>query len=103
MSTKTIEAEIAESNAQVVDTVFNKPVTRGGLSAAFDKVRNQQNWKMPVDAVVDVSGDFELQLIERAVIFFTGSVPSFHAKAGGALPGCRYRVCAAGYYKTIGA
>jgi hypothetical protein len=86
----------------VVDTVMGKPVTQGELSAAFDKVANKANWKNAINAVVDVN-DFEMAMIAKAVTFFTGSVAKFKPRIGAPLPKCRYRVTAAGYYKTIGA
>src|SRR5262245_2846710 len=99
MSAKLIE----ELNTLVVATVMGKPVTRGELSTAFDRVAAKGNWKNPINTVVEIANDFDMAVIKEAVIFFTGSVPEFHARGGGKLPGCHYRVTAKGYYLTIGA
>lgn len=72
------------------------------LSDAFDSVKNQQNWKLPVDA--EIPPDADLNLISEAVSFFTGSLPEFiplrTPDTGSDIAG--YRVVAAGYYAAIG-
>src|SRR5262245_44728559 len=98
-----VSAEIAASLAQVVAEVNGRKVTRGELRDAFDRVADKANWKNPVDAVIDISGDAEMAMIREAVIFFTGSVPKFAPRKGAKLPGCRYRVTARGYYLAVGA
>jgi hypothetical protein len=68
------------------------------LTAAFEMVEDSTNWKNPIDATVKLNeGDFDV--IQEAVIHFTGSVPRFsvvNKKEG------LYRVQAAGYYEAIG-
>lgn len=91
---------------QVVDQVLGQPVTRRELCAAFDRVADKANWKMPVDAIVEIATHAELATIRQAVIFFTGSVPTFKPVAiirtlDGSV--CRYRVVADGYYRAVGA
>ena len=71
------------------------------LHTAFTKVQNREHWKNPINAVVDLN-DAEMALLRDAIPFFTGSVPEFEAKKGAALPRCRYRVRAVGYYVAIG-
>lgn len=66
------------------------------LSAAFNLVAPKDNWKMPVDALLERG--YDEKLICDAVIHFTGSVPTFIKARSG-----RARVQAAGYYATIGA
>jgi hypothetical protein len=97
--------EMAEQRAWKVATVLGREVTWGELHDAFETVRPAEGWKDPIDAVVDVAGDFELLKLREAVIFFTGSVPTFAPKFGAGLkpPTCRYRVTAAGYYAAVGA
>ena len=73
------------------------PVTRGELSAAFKRVANPDNWKMPIDRIVELD-DASKNLVAAAVTFYTGSVASFTA-----MPENLYRVKADGYYKAIGA
>jgi hypothetical protein len=100
---QTIQEIEADSNAQVVAKVLGTDVTRGELLAAFNRVANKLNWKLIIDALVELDEHREMAMIREAVIFFTGSVPTFAAIAGAAKPKCRYRVTAAGYYQTVGA
>jgi hypothetical protein len=93
--------EIAESNAQVVGQVQGQPVTRGELSLAFARVQNRTNWKLAVDATVTLATNREILVLREAVIFFTGSVPTFSVVISP--DGLRYRVQAAGYYAAVGA
>jgi len=67
------------------------------LWAAFDRVRDTSNWKMPINALIEVKDAEELALIDRAITHFTGSVPTVKRRKDG-----RYRIRAAGYYMTIG-
>jgi hypothetical protein len=87
---------------QVVAKVLGKDVTRGALTLAFNRVCDIFNWKRPIDQVIELN-DAEMALIREAIIFFTGSVPTFTPMLGGKLPKCRYRVTAAGYYAAVGA
>lgn len=83
-----------------VATVKGRAVTKAQLRTAFDLVADKANWKMPIDATVqygDLDGD-RIAMIREAVIFFTGSVPTFTQLRYGWM-----RVRAAGYYNTIGA
>lgn len=102
---QTIEQIEAESNAQVVDTINGKPVTRGELSAAFDLVADKANWKMPINAVIEA--DFgTIDRVRHATIFFAGCVATTEVlecakdrKDGRS----KYRVTAPGYYRAVGA
>jgi hypothetical protein len=93
---QTLEEMKAESYAQIVATVLGNEVSRGELAAAFNKVCNAENWKLPVKASV-FANEQERAMIAAAVGFFTGSVATFKALKGG-----NYRVSAPGYYATIG-
>lgn len=44
------------------------------LAKAFDKVRNPRDWKAPIHAIIPVE---ERPVVEKAVIWFTGTVPEF--------------------------
>jgi hypothetical protein len=88
----------AEGDAQVVAEVCGRRVTRGELSAAFDKVRNSAHWKNRIDAKVRVSGYEELQMIVEAIEFFTGS----RAEVSLAPEPETYHVRAVGYFAAIG-
>ncbi len=68
------------------------------LAAVFDEVKNQKHWKLPINKVISTPSTERRALIEEAVIYFTGSVPSFTAIRGG-----KVRVQADGYYAAIGA
>ncbi len=88
---------------EVVSTVDGSSVTRGELAAIFDKIKNEEHWKNPIDKIVEIKNDHEMAMIEEAVIFFTGSVPDFKPMSQ-----CRpgrsvYHVTADGYFQAIGA
>lgn len=68
--------------------------TRRQLNDAFNLVKDRKNWKYPVNALVP--RDVDRNLIASAVIFYTGSVPTFTRE------GRKLRVRAAGYYNAIG-
>lgn len=90
-------------NAEMVAKVNGKWVSRGELSVAFDAVANKANWKNPIDKIVDLDA-YGIALVKEAVIFYTGSVPSFTAFTGTTTSGIgKYRVKAVGYYVAIGA
>src|SRR5689334_16707240 len=93
-----ILAELAAMNQQVVARSGSMEWTRGQLDALFERVRPAENWKNRIDAVVTLADDREMIGTREAVIFFTGSVPTFEPRGRN-----RYRVRAAGYYATIGA
>lgn len=69
------------------------------LSAAFDRVKNPANWKLPLKAwlTVDVT-EADRKVIDAAITFYTGSIPEWEEQAGGC-----WTVTAAGYYAAIGA
>lgn len=99
MQTQTNPAE--ESLNQVVGQFRGEPVTRRQYQAAFHRVC-APHWKDPIRKTIDLIGsdpDGEIELITDAVVFFTGSVPTFE-RIGATR---RYKVRAAGYYRTIGA
>lgn len=70
-------------------------MTRGQLKEAFEKVQNKENWKLPIDSLCVPQ---DVQNIKNAIIFFTGSVPTFKKSE----KGYTYRVQAAGYYAAVG-
>lgn len=103
---KTIQQEVAESMAQVVDRIDGRDVTRGELSAAFDRVKPADHWKNPIDATIKATAA-ERKLIERAIVFFTGSVamitPAPRTGTERGRKGHYLRIRAAGYFRTCGA
>lgn len=67
-------------------------VKKSALSASFDWVADKNDWRAPIDAVIDPSDD-RLQFLLIAVRFFTGTELKFH---GVGEPG-KVRVTADGY------
>lgn len=95
------------SEDYVVDKVCGVEVTQNQLSKIFDKVKNKENWKYPIDATIKMSLD-EQVILEYAIIHFTGSVPVFTVKKGTKIPrdntlAYEFRVRADGYYIAVGA
>lgn len=73
--------------------------TETELSAAFDRVANKVNWKLPVKALLpSITSAKEKAKIAFAITFYTGSVATF-----GKAPTGHLLVTAPGYYATIGA
>jgi hypothetical protein len=95
-------ASVEEIDANGTATEFHKDEYESNqkrLGAAFDKVKNKVNWKLPIDALLDPKED--LNLISEAITHFTGS-PSDYVTVK--RKGKEYiRVRAAGYYQCIGA
>jgi hypothetical protein len=81
----------------------HKGYTREELSEAFDRVKDRENWKMPIDkSLAGELGAADRSAIEAAVVFYAGCVPTF--KVEGGLCGAMFtRVTAPGYYVAVGA
>jgi len=62
------------------------------LGAAFDLVKDPENWKNSIDAVIDAE---KRDVVDRAIPFYTGTEAFFEDVTG--QPG-KLRVTAAGYY-----
>lgn len=92
-----IAKHIAELDAQVVDRIGGRDVTRGELRTFFDAVANPSNWKLPIDCVVTADAA-QLAMLSHAVAFFTGSTLDAWPMGGD-----RWRVTAIGYYNAVGA
>ena len=43
------------------------------LHSAFDRVKNKEHWKLPIQCTVDYKGEDDLKLVTEAVIYFTRS------------------------------
>jgi len=65
------------------------------LKALFERVENKQDWKNPIDATI-VLQESEVEKLREAIIFYTGSVPTFKRISTNV-----QRVVAAGYYATM--
>lgn len=82
------------------DSVRSGGYTQAQLNGAFDLVRNATHWKYPIDRTLPDSlglTEDDFDLIKRAIIDHTGSVPTIRKVAGGT------RVRAIGYFAAIGA
>lgn len=65
------------------------------LREVFSRVQNPRNWKAEIVSVIQAK---DRLVVNEAIVFFTGSVPTFTACSHG-----RLLVRAAGYYEEIGA
>ena len=74
--------------------------SRAELKAAFDRVCNPNNWKMPIRGVMISAADREIT--EEAVIFFAGCRPEFREVTRPGFEG-QLMVHAVGYYMAVGA
>lgn len=101
----TSEQAVREDRAQEVDIINGKPVTRGELSDAFDLVVPRDNWKRPIDRVIEADFD-TIDRVRRATVFFAGCVATVEViePAADRTDGkAKYRVTAPGYYAAVGA
>jgi hypothetical protein len=89
-----LEGRASLDSGQARDTSTFQGFTTDQLKAAFGLVKNPENWKLPIDAVVP--GDANLNAIGAACLFYCGSPADMWAVEGG------HRVTAAGYYACIG-
>jgi hypothetical protein len=64
-------------------------------SAAFDKVKNKTNWKLPIKSKVPPNTD--VHVLIDAIAYFTGSHAEIHTTDRGKI------VVAPGYYAVMGA
>lgn len=81
-----IKTEIKTATANLFDLEQNT------LRKAFDRVANSNDWRAPIDAVVVVLDDAELEDIRDAVEFFTATQATITL-----VDGRTYRVQADGY------
>jgi len=61
------------------------------LASAFDRIRDPRDWQAPIRAVIPVE---ERPVVEKAVLWFTNTVPAFEPAPGA---GDRLVVVAEGY------
>lgn len=107
-ATLTYEQIEAKFAAQPIAHVNGRDYTKSDLDKAFDLVRHPENWKRTIDCRVQLT-DEQVCLIQDAVIYFTGSVPTFtpvsHSTVqfnNAGVPERLYHVKADGYYLTCG-
>lgn len=74
--------------------------TQEQMRDAFDRVKNRENWKLPVDMLIPYSDpwadDDSRAMIDDAVLFYTGAPTDWEQSNVG------WHVRAAGYYACIG-
>lgn len=89
-------------NATVAVLSDGSVLTRAGAAMLFARVQNQGNWKLAVEGYVYPEHQ---EAMGQAIIFFTGSVPTFGPceVAAGACPCGMLQVTAGGYYEAVGA
>ena len=78
--------------------VNGRRISTEELSAAFDRVKDTDRWKNPIDATIDIESDEDQSIIYQAIIFYTGSIATFTPNRNK-----QVRVEADGYYVAIGA
>ncbi len=83
-----------ETTPETLNPETGTAYSRRQLQTVFDQVC-ALNWKDPIHYLLPVTAD--LEMVRTAIIFYTGSVPTF---SGG-----RYGITvrAAGYYAAVGA
>jgi hypothetical protein len=86
------------------DQIVHEGYTRGELHAAFSRVQNETNWKLPINKLIMSSGNpvsdiADLKLIAAAIVFYVGAYPIINQvmEANG------WIVSSPGYYEIIGA
>lgn len=91
-------------NTEVVDRIDGVDVLRSEFEGAFNRVADKENWKNPISACVEIADGHELEVILRAIAFFTGSMgtacPRGRTRSDGRTP---YLITAPGYYAAVGA
>jgi hypothetical protein len=74
--------------------------SRKELKAAFERIENPTNWKLPIRGVMIPEADRDIT--NEAVIFFAGCVPTFRKPSRRGFEG-QLIVDAVGYYAAVGA
>jgi hypothetical protein len=90
-------------NDYIAACISGRAVRLSELRAVFNLVADKNNWKNPIDSTVVLGGDLTKALVHEAIVFFTGSVPTFRkiSDASAAYKSW-YRVTAPGYYSAVG-
>lgn len=103
MSIATTTIQLTASNGTIINVAIPSPKPFAGysheqLEEAFDRVRNLQDWKAPVDTVCLNLNAASIKLIKTAVLYFTGTEATI-VKLGKKQPGVyqSWRVTADGY------
>lgn len=88
-----------QTEEEVIATALKRHRENCEMHAAFTKVQNPKNWKLPIRAVFEGT-EAELMLLQRAIIEYTGGGSSATPVSGE--PG-KWLVTAGGYYHHVGA
>lgn len=70
------------------------------LTAAFNQVKNPENWKLPIS--VTVPADCDPEIISRAITWFTGCRADITAVQDSKSRTTGWHVEAVGYYAAVG-
>ena len=91
------DSEYAEMIRKMDEEIVIEGYSRGELSKAFDNIKNKENWKMPINAVIHRE---DYRICSLAVEFFCGSFLSRQS-----ICGCpdEILVHSEGYYSAVGA
>jgi hypothetical protein len=79
-------------------SVKSMEFTREQMLEWFNKVHDPENWKNPIDTVIDKPSSEDMVCISDAIGYFAGGGTQIIE-----LPGNKIRVTAPGYYMLIGA
>lgn len=97
--TTTFLDDAREAARQIVARGPNgEQFTRQRLLDLFSVVANPDNWKVEIDATIDLARE-DVEALKQAIVFFTGSEATIEYLGNG----LEARVTAAGYYQTCGA
>lgn len=78
-----------------------RAMTQDDLQAQFNRVKNVHDWKNPINRLVIVKNQAEIEEIAQAIVYFTGSVPQYWVleEADNRI---KVRFQAGGYHHAIG-
>lgn len=84
--------------------IIHDGYTRTQLKTAFERVQNNENWKMPTNRII-VDTEAEAKVIVSAIAFYTGCVTHYYSTyEESIMPVPKYLIPATlGYYHYIGA
>ena len=89
---------------QLVAAANGHQFTRSELDKMFSRVQNPENWKGPIDSVVELYTIRDFICVIEAVRFFAGCDAELAVDGFNTFDGCAVvRVRAIGYYAAVGA
>lgn len=98
-----IKAELEQAENQVVKGYDEGTYYRvGDLSNAFDRVKDETNWKKAINATLWATVP-EINLIRESIIFYAGCIPYRIEVLSHDGEKLLVNIKAVGYYKAVGA